>query len=56
MDVAPVHLKRGGLFIAAGIINMKEEAVKTAFEGCSQLEILGITRQGECVSVTARRK
>lgn len=56
VDVAPVHLKRGGLFIASGIINMKEEAVKTAFEGCSQLEILEITRQGEWVSVTARRK
>lgn len=55
VDVAPVHLKWGGIFIASGIINMKEEAVKTAFEGCNQLETLEITRQGEWVSVTAKR-
>ena len=27
----PVHIKKGGIFITSGIINMKEEAVKEAF-------------------------
>lgn len=56
VDVVPEHLKEGGLFITSGIINMKEEAVKAAFAGSDRLEIAEITRQGEWVSVTARKK
>ena len=35
---------------------MKEDAVKKAIEANEELEIIEITRQGEWVSVTARRK
>ena len=51
-----VHIKKGGIFITSGIINMKEEAVKAAFEANDAFEIVEITRQGEWVSVTARKK
>lgn len=51
----PVHIKKGGIFITSGIINMKEEAVKEAFAGNKQFELVEITYQGEWVSVTARR-
>ena len=27
----PVHIKKGGIFITSGIINMKEQAVREAF-------------------------
>lgn len=56
VDQVPAHLKQGGIFITSGIINMKEDAVKAAFAGCDQLEIVEITRQGEWVSVTSRKK
>ena len=49
----PAHLKQGGYFITSGIINMKEEAVKAAFE---ELELVEVTYQGEWVSVTARKR
>lgn len=52
----PVHLKKGGIFITSGIINMKEEAVRQAFEGNDQFEIVEVTYQGEWLSVTARKK
>lgn len=51
----PVHLKKGGIFITSGIINMKEEAVREAFEKNPELEIVEVTYQGEWVNVTARR-
>jgi len=51
-----VHLKKGGIFITSGIINMKEEAVKEALAGNDQLEIIETTYQGEWVSITYRRK
>lgn len=51
-----VHLKKRGIFIASGIINMKEEAVKKAFAGNEALEIIETTYQGEWVSVTARKR
>lgn len=56
VDEATVHLKQGGIFITSGIINTKEEEVKAAFTGCDQLETVEITRQGEWVSVTARKR
>lgn len=47
-------LKKGGIYITSGIINTKEEAVVKAIKE-NGLEILEITRQGEWVSVTARK-
>ncbi len=52
----PVHIKKSGIFITSGIIDMKEEAVTKAFKANDAFEILEITRQGEWISVTARRK
>ena len=52
----PVHNKKNGIFITSGIIDMKEEAVKAAFEANDAFEIVEITHQGEWVSVTARKK
>ena len=52
----PVHIKKNGIFITSGIIDMKEEAVKAAFEVNDAFEIVEITHQGEWVSVTARKK
>lgn len=51
-----VHLKQGGIFITSGIINTKESAVKQAFEDNDDFDIIEVTRQGEWVSVTARRR
>ena len=52
----PVHIKKNGIFITSGIIDMKEEAVRAAFEANDAFEIIEITHQGEWVSVTARKK
>ena len=52
----PVHIKKNCIFITSGIIDMKEEAVKAAFEANDAFEIVEITHQGEWVSVTARKK
>ena len=52
----PVHMKKGGIFITSGIINMKEEAVKKAFAENEAFELLETTYQGEWVSVTVRKK
>lgn len=49
------HIKPGGLFISSGIIDMKENAVLAALEQNPELEVLEITRQGEWVSITARK-
>lgn len=53
--VAP-HLKRGGIFITSGIIDMKEQAVLEAFAGNPEFEVIEVLHQGEWVSVVARRK
>ena len=52
----PVHLKKGGIFITSGIINMKEEAVRAAFAANDAFEVIEVTYQGEWLSVTARTK
>ena len=52
----PVHMKKGGIFITSGIIDMKEEAVKKAIGENEAFELLEITCQGEWVSVTVRKK
>ena len=50
-----VHMKDGAVIITSGIIDMKEKAVKEAFEVNKDFEILETTYQGEWVSVTARK-
>lgn len=52
----PVHLKHGGIFIASGILNTKEEAVRRAIEANEELQIVETMNQGDWVSITARRK
>lgn len=52
----PVHIKKGGIFITSGIIDMKEQAVKDAFAKNDAFEVVEVTKQGEWVSVTARKK
>ena len=44
------------IFISSGIIDMKEQAVREALEANEAFEILEVTRQGEWVSFTARKK
>ena len=51
-----VHqMKKGGIYITSGILDVKESVVTEAVEKAG-LEVLEITRQGEWVSVTADRK
>ena len=52
----PVHLKKGGIFITSGIIDMKEQAVLQAFSENPAFEVIEVTHQGEWVSVTARKR
>ena len=52
----PIHLKKGGIFITSGIINLKEQAVREAFAANDAFEVLEVTYQGEWLSVTARKK
>lgn len=52
----PVHLKKNGIFIMSGILNIKEEAVKEALRGNQALEIIEAACQGEWVSITARKR
>ena len=50
-----VHqMKKGGIYITSGILDVKESVVTEAVEKAG-LEVLEITRQGEWVSVTARK-
>ena len=51
-----VHLKKGGIWITSGIIDMKEEAVREAFLSNPAFELLETTRQGEWVSFTVRKR
>lgn len=48
------QLKAGGIYITSGIIDNKEQTVRSAVEAAG-LEILEVTYQGEWVSVTARK-
>lgn len=52
----PPHLKKGGIFITSGIIDMKEAAVKAAFAENEAFEVIETARQGEWVSIAARKK
>ncbi len=55
-EEVPVHMKKGGIFITSGIINMKEQAVKDALAKNDAFEIVETTYQGEWVSITCRKK
>lgn len=48
------RLKPGGVYITSGIIDDKEQTVCRAVEAAG-LEVIEVTRQGEWVSVTARK-
>ncbi|MEQ3335325.1 50S ribosomal protein L11 methyltransferase [Faecalimonas umbilicata] len=48
------QLKKGGVYITSGIIDDKEDTVVEAVKAAG-LEVLGVTYQGEWVSVTARK-
>lgn len=52
--VIPARLKEGGYFIASGIIDFKEQAVREAIEAAG-LTVVEINRQGEWVGITARK-
>lgn len=50
-----VHqLKPGGLYITSGILDVKEAEVRQAVENAG-MTVLEVTRQGEWVSITARK-
>ena len=53
-EIVP-HIRKGGIFITSGIINTKEQDVVDAITANKDFELIGVTRQGEWVSVTARR-
>lgn len=48
------QLKKGGIYITSGILDVKEPVVKEAVTAAG-LEVVEVTRQGEWVSVTARK-
>lgn len=54
--VVPKFMKPGAIFISSGIIDMKEAAVLEALNANEELEVLDVNRQGEWVSICARRK
>ncbi len=49
------QLKKGGIYITSGILDVKEEVVTEAVKKAG-LEVLEVTHQGEWVSVTARKR
>jgi ribosomal protein L11 methyltransferase len=52
--VVPAHLKKGGYYITSGILDVKETVVTEAVKAAG-LTVVEVTRQGEWVSVTARK-
>ncbi|MCD7981814.1 MAG: 50S ribosomal protein L11 methyltransferase [Clostridiales bacterium] len=53
--VIPARLKKGGVFIASGIIDFKENDVVAAIEAAG-LEVIAVSRQGEWVGITAVKR
>lgn len=49
------QMKKGALYITSGIINTKEQDVVAAIKANPELEVEEITRQGDWVSVTAKK-
>lgn len=56
LPVVPPHLKSGGVLIVSGILDTKEEAVRKAMGASEELSLIETARQGEWVSLTARRQ
>lgn len=52
----PPHLKKGGIYIASGIIHLKEEAVRQALLLNEELEILEVRNQNDWRAFVCRRK
>jgi ribosomal protein L11 methyltransferase len=52
----PPHLKKGGIYITSGIINMKEEAVREALAANDAFEILETNYQKDWVSIVCKKK
>lgn len=48
------HMKKGGYYITSGILDVKEDVVTEAIKKAG-LTLVEVTRQGEWVSVTARK-
>ncbi|MCD8218712.1 MAG: 50S ribosomal protein L11 methyltransferase [Clostridiales bacterium] len=53
--VIPARLKKGGIFIASGIIDFKEDEVVAAVKAAG-LSLIEVTHQGEWVGITAKRQ
>ena len=53
-EAIPPTMKDGALFISSGIIDFKEEEVKTALQAVG-LTIVEVNHQGEWVNITARK-
>lgn len=53
--VIVAQMKRGGVYITSGILDVKEEEVRKAVEAAG-LTVLEITHQGEWVSLTAQKR
>lgn len=49
------QMKKGGVYITSGILDVKEEEVKKAVAEAG-LQVVEVTRQGEWVSITARKE
>ena len=49
------QMKKGGVYITSGILDVKEEEVKKAVTEAG-LQVVEVTRQGEWVSITARKE
>ena len=54
--VIACHMKHGAYLIMSGIIDDKEELIRTTFENNDEFDITEINHQGEWVNVTVRRK
>ena len=50
------QMKKGGIYITSGIIDMKEQAVMDAFAKNPEFEVIDVLHQGEWVSIVTRRK
>lgn len=58
LSLTPVivhQMKKGGIYITSGILDVKEQEVRKAIEDAG-LTIVETTRQGEWVSITAQKR
>ena len=53
--VIPDRLKKGGYFITSGIIDFKEQEVRSAIEAAG-LTVVEVNHQGEWVNITAQKQ